>query len=56
MIRDRDITIVGFGLSDSYKAAGCPKDIDMIGYLSESWFRGKKSYRFEILSFADEGR
>ena len=51
MIRDRDVTLVGFGMSDSYKAAGCPKDLDMIGYLSESWFRGKKSYRFEIASF-----
>lgn len=48
MIREENFTIMAFGLADKYRALGSPADLDMIGHISESWFRGSKSYRFEV--------
>lgn len=50
MIREPDFTIMAFGLAGKYRALGTPSDLDMIGHLSESWFRGQKTYRFEAVS------
>lgn len=52
MIRDRDLTIMGFGMTESYEKAGKPKDLDMIGYVSSSWWKGRESTKFEIVHFA----
>ena len=51
MIKNKDVTLMGFGLKDKYEKAGSPKKIDCVGYLSENWFNNKISYRFEILDF-----
>lgn len=51
MIRDRAVTLMGFGMAEKYKKAGCPKHLDMVGHLSQSWFRGVPSFKFEIVSF-----
>lgn len=50
MIREKDFTIMAFGLADRYRALGSPSSVDMIGHLSESWFGGTKSYRFEVIA------
>lgn len=50
MIREPDFTIMAFGLANKYRALGTPSDLDMVGHLSESWFRGQKSYRFEAVA------
>lgn len=52
MIKDDRITLMGFGLTEAYEAAGKPVNLDLVGYLSESWYKGKLSYKFEISSFA----
>ena len=51
MIRNPDMTIMGFGLADEYEAMGMPEHIDAVGYLSESWFNGISSIKFEIAAF-----
>ena len=45
----KGMTIVGFDLAKKYEKLGYPKEIDCVGSLKESWFNGKKSYKFEIM-------
>lgn len=51
MIRDRDLTLMGFGMTEAYENAGKPKALDMIGYISSSWWKGKENTKFEIVHF-----
>lgn len=54
MIKDENITIMGFGKADEYEEKGRPEFLDMIGYLSESWYNDTCSYKFEIISFNND--
>lgn len=49
MIKDDIITLVGFGLTEKYRELGCPKSLDMVGYLTESWYKSNKTFKFEII-------
>lgn len=51
MIKEDNITIMGFGKADEYEEKGKPETLDMVGYLSESWYNNECSYKFEIISF-----
>ena len=53
MIKDDVITIMGFGKADEYEKKGKPSKLDCVGYLSESWYNGNCSYKFELVSFND---
>lgn len=50
-VKDRDLTVMGFGLTAKYKALEYPEHIECVGYLNRSWFKGKSSLKFEILDF-----
>ena len=50
-VKDRDLTVMGFGLTAKYKALRYPEHIECVGYLNRSWFKGKSSLKFEILDF-----
>ena len=52
MVRCPNITLMGFGLADKYEQMGSPAAIECVGYLSESWFNDRKSYKFEVVDFA----
>ena len=54
MLRDPRITFMGFGLADEYEAMGAPRHLDVVGYVSQDWYKGKPSYKFEIISFRKE--
>ncbi len=45
------LTLVGFSLSEKYKALEYPEKIECVGYLTRSWFKGKDSIKFEIIDF-----
>ena len=45
------LTITGFGLREKYELLGSPSKLDCIGYLEESWFKGKMSYKLELADF-----
>ncbi len=47
---ENDITVFGFGLTEKFKELS-PKRIDCVGTLSENWFNGKSSLRFELIDF-----
>lgn len=47
----KNVKFVGFGLGERYKALQNPKDIEIVGTISESWFRGERSLQFEIQDF-----
>lgn len=46
-----DLTIIGFGLREKYEMLGSVPKLDCIGYLEESWFKGKMSYKMELVDF-----
>ena len=39
---------IGFGMFQKYQEMGFPKHINLYGYLKESWFRDKVSYKMEL--------
>lgn len=43
------ITLMGFGLREKYESLGFPEQIECVGYLTRSWFKGKDSLKFEVL-------
>ena len=43
-------SIVGFGLMPRYKELGCPTHLNMIGTLTESWFNGSSSVKYQVES------
>ena len=45
------LTVVGFGLREKYETIGSIPKLDCIGYLEESWFKGKMSYKMELIDF-----
>lgn len=47
---DNDITIFGFGLTEKFKDLN-PERIECVGTLTENWFNGKSSLRFELIDF-----
>lgn len=51
MIRDDNLTLVGFGLAGEYEKLGCPKSFEVVGYLSDSWYNSSRSLKFEIKGF-----
>ena len=54
MIKDDAITLMGFDMANricEFCETYPQTAMDMIGYLSESWFNGNKYYKFEILAF-----
>ena len=54
MIKDEALTLMGFDMANQickFCETYPHTAMDMIGYLSESWFNGNKSYKFEILAF-----
>lgn len=51
MLKGEPFTAMGFGMSEAYEKIGFPKRINGIGYLGESWFRGQRSYKFELNQF-----
>jgi single-stranded-DNA-specific exonuclease len=51
MINNEALTAMGFGLVEKYDKLGKPKELDCIGNFNESWFRGKSSYKFDIVDF-----
>lgn len=53
MIKEDDITIMGFGKANEYEEKGKPEKLDMVGYLSDSWYNDVCSYKFEVISFND---
>ena len=46
-----NLTVVGFGLREKYEMIGSIPKLDCIGYLEESWFKGKMSYKLELVDF-----
>lgn len=54
MIKDDAITLMGFDMAESickFCETYPHTAMDMVGYLSESWFNGTRSYKFEIIAF-----
>ena len=51
MIKDDNLTIMGFSKAEEYVKKGKPTMLDCIGYLSEAWVNDKNSYKFELISF-----
>lgn len=51
MIKDDNLTIMGFSKAEEYVKKGKPTMLDCIGYLSETWVNDKNSYKFELISF-----
>ena len=45
------ITFMFFGKVQKYKEMGSPRKMRVIGYLSESWFNGKQSFKFQVENF-----
>lgn len=45
------LELIGFGMYDAYLTMGAPSKIEVIGYLSEQWFRGNSKPQIEMLSF-----
>lgn len=48
---DSRLNLMGFGLAQKYKDMGCPKTLDCIGYLSESWYNDKMTYQLQMIDF-----
>lgn len=56
MMRDERCQLIGFGLAPEFdrrleKLDCFPKTMDVVGYLSESWYNGKMNYRMEATAF-----
>ena len=51
MVKDSRMSVMGFGLADKWEDFGCPTALDMVGYISESIFKGKSYYKFELVDF-----
>lgn len=45
------LDLIGFDLWEKYEKLGMPQDIEVIGYLSEHWFREKMTPNVEIIDF-----
>lgn len=46
-----DLTIIGFGLREKYEMLGSVTKLDCIGYLEESWYKGKVKNKLELVDF-----
>ena len=53
MLKSDELTIMGFGMTESYENAGKPTSLDCIGYISERWYNKNMTYKFELVSFAE---
>lgn len=50
-VRNELLTFLGFGCVEKYEDLGCPNQIECVGYLNESWYNGKCTFKFEIVDF-----
>jgi hypothetical protein len=42
------VTFLGFNIAKKYRELGEPSVFHVSGTLEESWFRGERSYQFQI--------
>jgi len=51
MVKGEPMSFMGFDLTEKYEKAGKPQKVNCVGYVRDSWFRGKQSFKFEMLDF-----
>ena len=51
---DPALTVLGFGMMEDYRNAGCPDTIDGIGILSENWYRGSCSLQLQLQALCQD--
>lgn len=51
--KGKSLDLVGFGYWNRYIDLGEPKQVEVIGYLSENWFNGKSQPTLEVIDLHD---
>ena len=51
----KGLKFIGFNMVDTYKSLGQPGHFAVTGYMGENWFRGEKSYQFQIANIESFG-
>ena len=51
MIKDSRMSVMGFRLREKWESLGCPTHLNMVGYVSESYWNGYTNRKFELIDF-----